>query len=198
MYISSCPQRSFRPLTISFYLQCVSSVGEMLKQLVDVNRAMDNHPGESRNFVRARHQEILDDLREEFKRLRTSIGQAQDTAELLSGANLRWGGAGGAAEDSGNGNGATASALLRERGMISAGMAAMDGVIGQANAIAGSLTQQGSLLDNVGRRVGQVGHKMPLVNGILNAIRRKKSKDALILSFVTAICLVFVLLYASR
>jgi len=175
----------------------VSSVDELLKQLVDVNRAMDTHPGESRNFVRARHQEILDDLREEFKRLRTSIGQAQDTAELLSGANLRWGG--GAVEDSGNGNGATSSsALLRERGMISAGMAAMDGVIGQANAIAGSLTQQGSLLDNVGRRVGQVGHKMPLVNGILSAIRRKKSKDALILSFVTAICLVFVLLYASR
>ncbi|CAG9465388.1 unnamed protein product [Pedinophyceae sp. YPF-701] len=175
--------------------QKVADIEKLLDQLKEINEAMASHGGESRSFVRARHREIFLDLSQEFRRLRSTLGQAQDTAELLAGATGgdRWGaGADGAAPP-----GATA-ALLRERGMISSSMAAVDGVIGQAAAVAGSLSSQGSLLEGMGRKVVQVGHKLPVVNGILNAIRRKKSKDALILSAVAAVCIVLIFIYVTR
>ncbi len=41
----------------------------------------------------------------------------------------------------------------------------------------------------------QVGSRFPVVNGLLNAIRRKKSKDTLVLSGVIAACILFTIIY---
>jgi len=40
-----------------------------------------------------------------------------------------------------------------------------------------------------------VGERFPVVNGLMNAIRRKKSKDTLVLSAVIAGCTVFTIIY---
>lgn len=42
-----------------------------------------------------------------------------------------------------------------------------------------------------------MGAKFPVVNSLLNAIRRRKSKDTLVLGGVIAACIVFTLLYIS-
>ena len=40
-----------------------------------------------------------------------------------------------------------------------------------------------------------IGARFPVVNSLLNAIRRKRSKDTLVLSGVVAACALFTLLY---
>ena len=39
------------------------------------------------------------------------------------------------------------------------------------------------------------GARFPLMNGIMNAIRRRKSKDAIVLSVVVAVCVAFCIIY---
>ncbi|XP_042405804.1 Golgi SNAP receptor complex member 1-2-like isoform X2 [Zingiber officinale] len=44
-------------------------------------------------------------------------------------------------------------------------------------------------------KVKQLGDKFPVIRGVLGAIRRKRSKDSLILSAVIAVCIVFIIIY---
>ena len=55
-------------------------------------------------------------------------------------------------------------------------MLQLDDVLGQAQAVAGGLGEQRHLFDNVGAKLEGVATRFPLVNGLLNSIRRKKSK----------------------
>lgn len=51
----------------------------------------------------------------------------------------------------------------------------MDDVMGQAQAVATNLRGQRQLFSNIGDKLLSVAAKYPAVNGLLNAIRRKKS-----------------------
>lgn len=55
-------------------------------------------------------------------------------------------------------------------------VAQLDEVMGTASAVAGRVGEQSQLFDNIGNKVLAVGAKFPAVNGIINAVRRKKSK----------------------
>jgi Golgi SNAP receptor complex protein 1 len=44
-------------------------------------------------------------------------------------------------------------------------------------------------------KVALMGTRFPALNSVLGAVRRKRSKDTLILSSVVAVCLVLILLY---
>lgn len=48
--------------------------------------------------------------------------------------------------------------------------------MGQAQAVATNLKEQRQLFSNIGDQLLSVAAKYPAVNGLLNAIRRKKSK----------------------
>lgn len=52
----------------------------------------------------------------------------------------------------------------------------LDEVMGTATAISGRVSEQSQLFENIGDKVLAVGAKFPAVNGIINAVRRKKSK----------------------
>jgi len=52
----------------------------------------------------------------------------------------------------------------------------LDDVIGQAQAVSSSLGEQRGLFDNIGTKLAGVSGKFPVVNGVLNSIRRKKNK----------------------
>ena len=41
----------------------------------------------------------------------------------------------------------------------------------------------------------QIGARFPVVNGLLNVIRRKKSKDTYVMSGVVAACLLLIIIY---
>ena len=48
--------------------------------------------------------------------------------------------------------------------------------MGQAQAVATSLADQRQTFDNIGSKLMTIGNKFPIVNGLLNAIRRKKNR----------------------
>lgn len=55
--------------------------------------------------------------------------------------------------------------------------------------------QQRRVFEGVADKLLLVGSRFPVVNGLLNAIRRKKSKDTLVLSGVIAACVLFTIIY---
>ena len=114
--------------------------------------------------------------------------------------------------------GSNALQLLRERGYINSSAAQLDDVIGQAQAVrysrttksllfwthtvlfpqaVASLAGQRTLFVDMGAKMGAVGAKFPVVNSLVSAIRRKKSKEAFILAAVVASCTLFTLVYWS-
>lgn len=52
----------------------------------------------------------------------------------------------------------------------------MDDVIGQAQGVSANLQQQRAVFDSIGGKMSNLGARFPVVNSLLNAIRRKKSK----------------------
>ena len=85
--------------------------------------------------------------------------------------------------------------LLRERSGLQSATNAADEVISQAQSQALALGQQRSLLIDIDSKVGSVGQKFPVMNSIMTSIRRKKSREQLILSAVVASCLLFIIIY---
>ena len=55
----------------------------------------------------------------------------------------------------------------------------LDEVMGTATAVAGRVGEQSRIFENIGNKVLAVGAKFPAINGIINAVRRKKSKVSL-------------------
>lgn len=169
-----------------------SEVEALLQRLSDVNDEMGGSIGggsDARAHTLARHRDVLQEYTQEFRRLDSSLGAARDRAELLGG------GAGeGAPLLSVQVHGAS-GALLRERGQIAASAGYVDDMLAQASTVTKSLVEQRRVFDSVQDKLLSVGERFPVVNGLLNAIRRKKSKDTLVLSAVIAGCCVFTLLY---
>ena len=85
--------------------------------------------------------------------------------------------------------------LMRERGTIMSSTSKVDDVIGQAQATAAALVNQRGIFQNVNRNLDAIGGRFPMVNNLLTAIRRKRSKDTMVLATVAAICTAFTLIY---
>lgn len=56
----------------------------------------------------------------------------------------------------------------------------MDDVMGQAQEVAFNLREQRQLFSNIGDKLLSVAAKYPAVSGLLNAIRRKRSKVSML------------------
>ena len=57
----------------------------------------------------------------------------------------------------------------------------LDEVMGTATAVAGRVGEQSKIFENVGNKILAVGAKFPAINGVINAVRRKKSKVGLLI-----------------
>lgn len=117
------------------------------------------------------------------------MGSARDRSDLLGP------GAGVGPGTAGLGGGSAAGQLLRERGLVASSHAALEGVLHSAHSVASGLTAQRETFDGVAGKLSGVGAAFPVVNTLLNAIRRKKNKDNLVLGAVVAVCMLFILIY---
>ena len=180
-----------------------SEIEALLGRLSDVHGEMAGAlggGGDARGHTLARHRDVLQEYAQEFRRLEAAAGAAaRDRAELFSGAAMGGGGGGGS-----GGEGApllgvavhnASGALLRERTQIAASANYVDDMLAQAASVSRGLMDQRRVFDGVQDKLFAVGERFPAVNGLLNAIRRKKSRDALVLSAVVAGCTVFLVVY---
>ncbi|KAG7667058.1 hypothetical protein KSW81_000801 [Nannochloris sp. 'desiccata'] len=165
-------------------------INTALARLSDVNSSMSHAitgGADSRAHTLARHRDILHDFTQEYRRLSSIVGAARERADLLGGISGT-----SSAPLMGGGN---TGLLLRERGLLDRSHAAVDQVIGQAQGVAASLTGQRQLFDAIDSKVASIGARFPVVNSLLNAIRRRKNRDNVILAGVMGVCMLLILLY---
>ncbi|XP_070038723.1 Golgi SNAP receptor complex member 1-1-like [Nicotiana tomentosiformis] len=172
-----------------------SSINQLLKQLQQVNSQMQawvsSGGSEIFSHTLTRHQEILQDLFQEFNQLRSSYRAKKEHASLLEDFRefdrTRL--------DLEDGSGSYDQALLNGRASLHRSTGQMDGVISHAQETMKALVFQRSTFGGINSKLSNVTSRLPTVNHILSAIKKKKSMDTIILSLVASVCLFLILIY---
>ncbi|KAJ7962774.1 Golgi SNAP receptor complex member 1 [Quillaja saponaria] len=172
-----------------------SGIERLLLQLQQVNSQMQawvsSGGSEMVSHTLTRHQEILQDVTQEFYRLRSSLRAKQEHASLLEDFRefdrTRL--------DLESGVGSDEQALLKEHATISRNTGQMDTVISQAQATLGALVLQRSTFGGINSKLSNISSRLPTVNNIMSAIKRKKSMDTIILSLVASVCTFLIFIY---
>ncbi|CAN6217663.1 unnamed protein product, partial [Urochloa humidicola] len=171
-----------------------SDIERSLKQLQQVNSQMQtwvsSGGSEVLSHTLTRHMEILQDLTQEFYRLRSSLRVKQQHASLLDLRDFDR-----AKFDVEEASDSADQALLREQAAINRSTGQMDNVISQAQATLGSLMTQRSTFGGITSKISNVSSRLPTINHVLSSIRRKKSMDTIILSLVASVCAFLIFIY---
>lgn len=178
-----------------------SEIEVLIDRLQAVNASLQAdaraHPSGNHGVLAQRHADILQDYSMEYKRLVSNGRALGGRLELLGGDRGAAGaGVGGrSATSSGNVNTSTQGLLLRERGTLDRAHSGIDTVVQQAYSVASGLGRQRDIFSSVDGRLGQLGSKFPVMNSMLNAIRRKKNRDTLVLSGVGGVLTFLMFVY---
>lgn len=147
--------------------------------------------GDSRAHTLARHKDIYAEYQSELRRAKNAVQQSRESAELLGSGRV----SGGLNGNDHFGDSSAGSQLMRERGTIMSSTSKVDDVIGQAQATARELVSQRGILGAASGALGEFGARFGTINNLLVAIKRKRSKDTIVLSGVVAVCTAFTLIY---
>ncbi|XP_027334495.1 Golgi SNAP receptor complex member 1-2 [Abrus precatorius] len=170
-------------------------IQSLLEKLLDINDSMSRcaasaGPATSVTQKLARHRDILHEFTQEFRRIKGNINSMREHAELLSSVR----------DDitdfkTSAGSMSPRMQLLRERAAIHGNISHIDDVISQAQATRAVLGSQRALFSDVQGKVKLLGDKFPIIRSLLGSIRRRRSRDTLILSAVIAACTLFLIIY---
>uniref|UniRef100_A0A0D9VBN7 Golgi SNAP receptor complex member 1 n=1 Tax=Leersia perrieri TaxID=77586 RepID=A0A0D9VBN7_9ORYZ len=191
---ASSSSSSASPSDRSSWKSMEFEIQSLLDKLQDVNEAMSRcasstAPTTSVSQKLARHRDILHEFAQEFRRTRGNLSSIREHADLLSSVRDD------ITEAKASGGMSPRVHLLRERASIHGSINQIDEVIGQAQSTRAALSNQRALFGDVQGKVKQLGEKFPVIRGLLGAIKRKKSKDTIILSAVIAACTIFLIIY---
>lgn len=169
-------------------------IQSLLEKLLDINDSMSRCaalalPTSSVTQKLSRHRDILHDFTQEFKRIKGNINSMREHAELLSSVRED------ISEYKASGSVSPRMQLLRERAAIHGSISHIDDVINQAQATRAVLSSQRTLFGDAQGKVKQLADKFPVIRGLIGSIRRKRSRDTLILSAVIASCILFLIIY---
>eukprot|EP00238_Polyblepharides_amylifera_P013634 CAMPEP_0196592540 /NCGR_PEP_ID=MMETSP1081-20130531/73044_1 /TAXON_ID=36882 /ORGANISM="Pyramimonas amylifera, Strain CCMP720" /LENGTH=253 /DNA_ID=CAMNT_0041916267 /DNA_START=639 /DNA_END=1400 /DNA_ORIENTATION=- len=173
-------------------LERLGDLNESMTSVVQGSGGTGSGGGTARLHTQARHRDILMEYNQEFRRTRSSVTAGLQHVDLLSGASLDSSMNSSFLGQSGQLSNAS---LLRERNMIDNSAMSIDNVIGQAQASLTNLTGQRDLFEGMGSKLNQLGTKFPAIGNLMTAIRRKRSKDTIVLSAVIAACTLFLIVY---
>ena len=160
--------------------------------VAQLSRLLDSESTHSSSAVKhnnlARHREILQDHRRELSRLKSTITDARNRANLLS--NVR---SDIDAYRSANPAQAEADYMLDERSRIENSHNITDGVLSQAYAVNENFRVQRESLANVQRRIVGAASQVPGINSLMTRIGSKKRRDGIILGSFIAFCFLLLL-----
>ncbi|KAL2885416.1 vesicle transport V-SNARE protein [Ceratocystis lukuohia] len=125
----------------------------------------------------------LSDHKRDLGRLRTTLQQARDRANLLS--NVR--------DDidqyrANNPEAAEADYMLDERNRIDNSHNMADSVLSQAYAVRDDFIVQSQTLQNISRRITHAASQVPGLNQLMNQISARKRRDSIIMGSFIAFC----------
>ncbi|KAG6437800.1 hypothetical protein SASPL_102730 [Salvia splendens] len=169
-------------------------IQSLLEKLLDINDSMSRcatsaAPTTSVTQKLARHRDILHEFTQEFRRIKGNINSQREHAELLSSVRDD------ISEYKASGSVSPRMQLLRERAAIHGSMSHIDDVISQAQSTRAVLGSQRALFGDVQGKVKVLGDKFPVIRGLIGSIRKKRSRDTLILSAVISACTLFLIIY---
>lgn len=133
----------------------------------------------------ARHREVLSDHRRELSRIKSSITEARNRANLLT--NVR--------DDIDQYRSANPEAdyMLDERSRIDNSHNVADSVLSQAYAVNENFRVQRETLSNIQRRIVGAASQVPGINSLMARIGSKKRRDGIILGSFIAFCFLMLL-----
>nr|XP_009388400.2 PREDICTED: Golgi SNAP receptor complex member 1-2-like isoform X2 [Musa acuminata subsp. malaccensis] len=183
------------PASDSHWKSMEMEIETLLARLTDVNEAMSRCaaaavPTTSVAQKLTRHRDILHEFAQEFKRTRGNIMSMREHAELLTSVRNDIN------EYKTSSSSQAVPNLLRERAAIHGSITQIDEVTSQAEAIKGVLSAQRSTFGEIQGKVKQLSDRFPVIRNLLGMIKRKKSKDTIILSAVIAGCTLFLIIYS--
>ncbi|GKV12884.1 hypothetical protein SLEP1_g23971 [Rubroshorea leprosula] len=169
-------------------------IQSLLEKLLDTNDALSRCAASAAQTTSvtqklARHRDILHEFTQEFRRIKGNINSMREHAELLSSVRDD------ISEYKASGSMSPKKQLLRERAAIHGSIAHIDDVINQAQTTRAVLGSQRALFGDVQGKVKLLSDKFPIIRGLLGSIRRRRSRDTLILSAVIAACTLFLIIY---
>lgn len=175
-----------------------AEIEELLQQreslIAQLSRLLDSEPALSSSTLKqnnlSRHREILQEHRQELKRLKSSISEARDRQHLLM--NVR---SDIDAYRSSNPADEEAEYMIQERGRLDNSHGVIDGVLSQAYAINENFGIQRETIASVNRRITMAAAQIPGVNGIIQRIGAKKRRDGIILGSFIAFCFLMLLYF---
>ena len=170
-------------------LQQRESLIGQLSRLLDSESALSSSTLKQSNL--SRHREILQEHRQELKRLKSSISEARDRQHLLT--NVR---SDIDAYRSSNPAEAESEYMIQERGRIDNSHSVIDGVLSQAYAINENFGIQRETIASVNRRITMAAAQIPGVNGIIQRIGAKRRRDGIILGGFIAFCFLMLLYFS--
>ncbi|GMY23197.1 Golgi SNAP receptor complex member 1-2 [Fagus crenata] len=169
-------------------------IQSLLEKLLDINDSMSRcaasaTPATSVTQKLARHRDILHEFTQEFRRIKGNINSMREHAELLSSVRDD------ISEYKASGSMSPRMQLLRERAAIHGSISHIDDVIGQAQTTRQVLGTQKAFFGDVQGKVKHLSDKFPIIRGLLGSIKRRRSRDTLILAAVIAACTLFLIIY---
>ncbi|GAE00216.1 vesicle transport v-SNARE protein superfamily [Paecilomyces variotii No. 5] len=158
-----------------------------LSRLLDSEASLTSSALKQNNL--SRHREVLHDHRRELQRLKASISESRDRANLLS--NVR------SDIDAYRSNNPEAEAeyMLQERGHLDSSHNVIDGVLSQAYAINENFSFQRETLASINRRIVGAATSIPGVNSLIGKIGAKRRRDGIILGAFIGFCFLMLLLF---
>mmetsp|Transcript_111311 Transcript_111311/g.237830 ORF Transcript_111311/g.237830 Transcript_111311/m.237830 type:complete len:228 (-) Transcript_111311:50-733(-) len=157
-----------------------------LSQLEEVSEALLRVASSSAQAAQAaRFRDTHQDMARDFKRVAQSIEHQYQHARLLPKARGRGSGQPDDAE----------AALMSERSSLGSSLSMADEVIGQATSTLDMLVGQRSVLKGATGKVGTLQSVLPGINGLIDRISDRQTKERLVLSLTVASCCFFTIWY---
>lgn len=158
--------------------------------VAQLSRLLDSESTHGSSAVKqnnlARHREVLSDHRRELARLKSSLNDARNRANLLS--NVR-----SDIDAYRSANQAEADYMLDERNRIENSHNVADSVLSQAYAVQENFAIQRETLANINRRIVGAASQVPGINSLMGRIGSKKRRDGIILASFIAFCFLMLL-----
>ncbi|KAL6130702.1 hypothetical protein ACLB2K_069081 [Fragaria x ananassa] len=169
-------------------------IQSLLEKLLDINDSMSRcaasaTPATSVTQKLARHRDILHECTQEFRRIKGNINSLREHAELLTSVRDD------ISEYKASGSMSPRMQILRERAAIHGSVSHIDEVISQAQTTRAVLGTQKVMFGDVQGKVKNLSDKFPVIRGLLGSIKRRRSRDTIILSAVIAACTLFLIIY---
>ncbi|XP_004306942.1 PREDICTED: Golgi SNAP receptor complex member 1-2 [Fragaria vesca subsp. vesca] len=169
-------------------------IQSLLEKLLDINDSMSRcaasaTPATSVTQKLARHRDILHECTQEFRRIKGNINSLREHAELLTSVRDD------ISEYKASGSMSPRMQILRERAAIHGSVSHIDEVISQAQTTRAVLGTQKAMFGDVQGKVKNLSDKFPVIRGLLGSIKRRRSRDTIILSAVIAACTLFLIIY---